>query len=279
MRSSLGSWHNLVKISLIDILKGCFRSNLTFSEIMISIKNLSVSIDDKAILSGLTIDASPGSVHAIMGPNGSGKSTLAQSIIGNPNYKVSAGSITFNDREITDLSPHERARLGIFLSFQQPPAIPGLRVFNLLKEMRQAQTDKPVDLHAFEKEVKDDLEFLKMDQSFMHRSCNDGFSGGEKKRFELLQILIAQPKLLILDEIDSGLDIDALKLVALVIQKLKKANPDIIVIMITHYQRILEHISPEYVHVLVNGTVCTSGDSSLVQTLESKGYDGYLKSN
>ncbi len=245
---------------------------------MISIKKLSISIDDQTILSGLSFDASAGSVHAIMGPNGSGKSTLAQSIIGNPNYTLLHGGITFNNQNITDLSPHERARLGIFLSFQQPPAIPGLRVFNLLKEMRQAQGNTPIDLVAFEKEVREGLSFLKMDESFMQRSCNDGFSGGEKKRFELLQMLIAKPKLLILDEIDSGLDIDALKLVALVIEKLKELYPAMIVIIITHYQRILEHISPDHVHVLANGTICRSGDASLVHLLESKGYDGYLKS-
>ncbi len=239
---------------------------------MFCIKHLSVSVEGEQILKNLCLDMAPGSIHAVMGPNGSGKSTLAQTIIGNPAYEVKSGSIMYNGTSILELSPHQRARLGIFLSFQQPPAIPGLRVFNLLKEMRQAVTKGTIDFVAFEKEIRAYLDLLKMDYSFLERSCNDGFSGGEKKRFELLQLLVAQPKIVILDEIDSGLDIDALKLVALVIQKLKKDNPEIIVLIITHYKRILDYIVPDGVHVLVNGTIRQSGDVSLVQLLEQKGY-------
>ncbi len=239
---------------------------------MFCIKHLSVSIDEKHILKNLSLDMAPGSIHAVMGPNGSGKSTLAQTIIGNPAYEVKSGSIIYEGQSVLKLSPHQRANLGIFLSFQQPPAIPGLRVFNLLKEMRQAVTKDTIDFVGFEKEIQEYLDLLSMNCSFLERSCNDGFSGGEKKRFELLQLLVAQPKIVILDEIDSGLDIDALKLVAHVIQKLQRNNPEIIVLIITHYKRILDYILPDRVHVLVDGTIRESSDASLVQLLEQKGY-------
>ncbi len=239
---------------------------------MFCVKHLSVSIDERPILKKLSLDMAPGSIHAVMGPNGSGKSTLAQTIIGNPAYEVKSGSIVYDGKSILEFSPHQRAQLGIFLSFQQPPAIPGLRVFNLLKEMRQSVTKDTIDFVAFEKEIHAYLDLLQMNHSFLERSCNDGFSGGEKKRFELLQLLVAQPKIVIFDEIDSGLDIDALKLVAQVIQKSKRDNPEIIVLIITHYKRILDYISPDCVHVLVDGTIRQSGDVSLVQLLEQKGY-------
>lgn len=244
-------------------------------DIMISIQNLFASIEGVSILNNLCLELKPGTTHAIMGPNGSGKSTLAQSIIGNPLYETS-GSMKFDSIELTELSPHERAKRGIFLSFQQPPAIPGLQVFTLLKEMRQAQKGS-IDLISFKREVEQYCDLLKMDQSFLERSCNEGFSGGERKRFELLQVLVAQPKLVILDEIDSGLDIDALKLVARVIDKLKAHNPSMIILLITHYKRILEHISPDEVHILVQGAIAESSDSSLIHLLEQKGYDGYLQ--
>jgi Fe-S cluster assembly ATP-binding protein len=239
---------------------------------MFCIKHLSVSIDEQNILKNFSLDMASGSIHAVMGPNGSGKSTLAQTIVGNPAYEVKSGSIAYGGQSVLELSPHQRANLGIFLSFQQPPAIPGLRVFNLLKEMRQAVTKDTIDFVDFEKEIHVYLDLLKMDYSFLERSCNDGFSGGEKKRFELLQLLVARPQIVILDEIDSGLDIDAIKLVAHVIQKLRRDNPEIILLIITHYKRILDYISPHRVHVLVDGTIRESSDVSLVQLLEQKGY-------
>jgi len=243
---------------------------------MFSIDNLSVSIDDKSILKNLSLEIAPGQVHAIMGPNGSGKSTLAQSIMGISSYEVTDGVVRFDGVTITNLPAHQRAQRGIFLSFQQPPAIPGLRVFTLLKEMRQTNAKESFDLTAFMQEVKGYLELLSMDHSFLERNCNDGFSGGERKRFELLQLLVARPKVLILDEIDSGLDIDALKLVAKVLQKVKADNPDLMTIIITHYNRILEHIVPDYVHVLVNGQIVQSSDATLVPQLEQTGYANLL---
>jgi Fe-S cluster assembly ATP-binding protein len=243
---------------------------------MFSIDNLSVSIDDKSILKNLSLEIAPGQVHAIMGPNGSGKSTLAQSIMGISSYEVTDGVVRFDGVTITNLPAHQRAQRGIFLSFQQPPAIPGLRVFTLLKEMRQTNAKESFDLTAFMQEVKGYLELLSMDHSFLERNCNDGFSGGERKRFELLQLLVARPKVLILDEIDSGLDIDALKLVAKVLQKVKADNPDLMTIIITHYNRILEHIVPDYVHVLVNGQIVQSSDAALVPQLEQTGYANLL---
>jgi len=243
---------------------------------MFSIDNLSVSIDDKSILKNLSLEIAPGQVHAIMGPNGSGKSTLAQSIMGISSYEVTDGVVRFDGVTITNLPAHQRAQRGIFLSFQQPPAIPELRVFTLLKEMRQTNAKESFDLTAFMQEVKGYLELLSMDHSFLERNCNDGFSGGERKRFELLQLLVARPKVLILDEIDSGLDIDALKLVAKVLQKVKADNPDLMTIIITHYNRILEHIVPDYVHVLVNGQIVQSSDATLVPQLEQTGYANLL---
>lgn len=243
---------------------------------MFSIDNLSVSIDDQSILTKLFLQIAPGQVHAIMGPNGSGKSTLAQTIMGNSAYEVTGGSITFNETVLDDLPAHQRAKQGIFLSFQQPPAIPGLPVFNILKEIRHVSFKDSFDVSAFMQEVKGYLDLLGMDHSFLERSCNDGFSGGEKKRFELLQLLVAQPQLVILDEIDSGLDIDALKRVAQVIQKVRAENPDLIVLIITHYNRILEYITPDRVHVLKNGKIVQSSDASLVSQLEQTGYANLL---
>ncbi len=243
---------------------------------MLSIQNFSVSIDDQSILKNISLEFASGQVHAIMGPNGSGKSTLAQSIMGNSAYDIMQGSLRFNGIELINLPAHQRAQKGIFLSFQQPPAIPGLRVFTLLKEMRQMNAKESFDLSAFMQEVKEYLDILSMDHWFLERSCNDGFSGGERKRFELLQLLVARPKVVILDEIDSGLDIDALKLVATVLQKVKSENPDLIILIITHYNRILEHIAPDCVHVLVNGEIVQSSDADLVHQLEKTGYADLL---
>lgn len=242
---------------------------------MLNIKDLLVSIDEQSILKNLNLSADAGSLHAIMGPNGSGKSTLAHAIAGNPQFKLRSGSIIFNGQDITHLSPHERARLGIFLLFQQPPAIPGLSVFDLLKEAYQAVSGNQIEMDLFHLELLSYCQLLKMDQSFLERSCNDGFSGGEKKRFELLQLLVLKPKLVILDEIDSGLDVDALKLIGRVLKEVKRAEPDAIFLIITHYQRILEYIDPHQVHVLIDGAIKESGTMHLADTIAKQGYDGY----
>ncbi len=244
---------------------------------MLSISNLSVVIEDACILKKLSFSMNNGEIHTIMGPNGSGKSTLAHTIMGSSYCVVSDGKIAFNGESLLELSLHERALKGVFLSYQQPPTIPGLSVFSLLKEIKRVHVQGTFDLHAFQAELNEYCTLLKIDPSFLSRSCNDGFSGGEKKRLELLQMLIARPKLLILDEIDSGLDIDALKLVAQVIAVLKAENPDMMILIITHYKRILEYIVPDYVHVLVQGQLCDSGTLALLSALEQKGYDGYLK--
>jgi Fe-S cluster assembly ATP-binding protein len=246
---------------------------------MLSIRDLSVSINETPILTNLSLDIKPGTIHAVMGPNGSGKSTLAHTIAGNPSYEIQQGSMHFEGKNLIACSPAERAQSGIFLSFQQPPAIPGLSVFSLLKEMRRALVQDDVEVRAFHAELQEYLLLLAMDEKFLERSCNDGFSGGEKKRFELLQLLVAQPKLVILDEIDSGLDIDALKLVATVIGRVRTAQPDLMVLIITHYQRLLEYVSPDYVHVLVDGQIKERGDKKVINRLERQGYHGYRTQN
>lgn len=246
---------------------------------MLNCNNLSVSIKEKKIISDLSLTIAPGSVHAIMGPNGSGKSTLAHAIAGNPLYKVINGDIQFRGKSITQRAPHQRARLGIFLSFQQPPAIPGLKVFSLLKEAYRALHPKDeVDTEGFQQQVEQCLALLKMDRAFLYRNCNEGFSGGERKRFELLQLLVLKPKFIILDEIDSGLDIDALALVARVVNMLRAQDDQRSFLIITHYQRIFAHLQPDAVHVLCDGRIVDAGDASLLHQVDQKGYDAYKQS-
>ncbi len=242
---------------------------------MFHCKNLCVSIGDTAILTNLSLSLAPGSVHAIMGPNGSGKSTLAHTVAGNPLYTVTNGTLWFDGENITNLSPDKRARRGLFLSFQQPLAIPGLQVFSFLKEAYRAISKKEFDADLFEKQLASYCALLQMDTSFLYRNCNDGFSGGERKRFELLQLLVLRPQFVILDEIDSGLDVDALGLVARVIALLKKENPRSMFLIITHYKRVLEYVVPNYVHILCEGRLVDSGDASLIHVVDQKGYDAY----
>ncbi len=237
--------------------------------------NLCVSIADTPILSNLSFVIKPGTVHALMGPNGSGKSTFAHTIAGNPDYTITNGSLCFKNQNITTFSPAKRAQSGIFLSFQQPPAIPGLQVVMLLREAYVAVTNKPIAMQQFQNKLQEYLRLLDIDDSFLQRSCNDGFSGGERKRFELLQMLVLRPTFIILDEIDSGLDIDALKLVSRVMDVICKENPSVAILIITHYQRIFEYITPDVVHILCDGKLVDSGDASLVHVLERKGYDAY----
>lgn len=242
---------------------------------ILNIHNLSVSVFNQPILNNITLSIKPGTIHAIMGPNGSGKSTLAYALMGHPHYQITAGSIALQGKDITDLSSYKRAQRGLFLAFQQPQAIPGVRVCTFLKEAYCAIHGKPIEVHNFQQLLFTRMKQLSIDPSFVSRNLNDGFSGGERKRFELLQLLLLQPNVAVLDEIDSGLDIDALKIVSNGIAIARKENPRLSIMLITHYQRILKFVSPDYVHVLCNGRMVKSGNASLAQELEQKGYDGF----
>lgn len=242
---------------------------------MLNIHNLKAEIDGKAILKGINLEIKPGEVHAIMGPNGSGKSTLSSVIAGREDYDVTDGTIEFEGEDINELAPEERAHRGIFLSFQYPVEIPGVSVTNFIKsainETRKAKGLDPMPAKEMLQKIREKMELLEMNREFMNRGINDGFSGGEKKRNEIFQMAMLEPKLAILDETDSGLDIDALKIVANGVNKLRSADNGIL--LITHYQRLLEYIVPDFVHVLYNGKIVKSGDKSLALELEAKGYD------
>ena len=242
---------------------------------MLEIKDLHASVEDTKILKGLNLNVKKGEVHAIMGPNGSGKSTLASVIAGRDDYDVTRGKINFMGNDLTDLSPDERARDGIFLAFQYPVEIPGVSTTNFMKtavnQIRESKGEKPLDAVKFLKLMKEKMKLVNIRQDLLSRSINDGFSGGEKKRNEIFQMAMLDPKLSILDETDSGLDIDALKIVSGGVNKLKsKENATIVV---THYQRLLDYIIPDYVHVLMDGKIVKSGDKTLALKLEEKGYD------
>ena len=242
---------------------------------MLKIENLHVSIDDKEILKGLSLDVKPGEIHAIMGPNGSGKSTLSSVIAGSEDYEVVKGNIFYNDENIEDLSAEERANKGIFMSFQYPVEIPGITVTNFIKTAinsnLKARGEKEMPAGDMLKKIREKSKLLEIDSKFLSRSLNEGFSGGEKKRNEIFQMAMLEPSLAILDETDSGLDIDALKIVANGVNKLK--NNDNAIIIITHYKRLLDYILPDFVHVLQDGKITKSGDKSLALELEEKGYD------
>src|SRR5690554_2340998 len=242
---------------------------------MLDIKNLYAGLDGHNILQGIDLKVNAGEVHAIMGPNGSGKSTLASVIAGKDEYEVSQGEILFEDNSIIDMDPEERAHRGIFLSFQYPIEIPGVSVTNFIKtainETRKAQRLGDMPAAEMLKMIKEKADMLDIDRKFLSRSLNEGFSGGEKKRNEIFQLAMLEPKLAILDETDSGLDIDALKIVANGVNKIK--SKDNAIIMITHYQRLLDHIVPDFVHVIHNGKIVKSGGKELAYELEEKGYD------
>ena len=242
---------------------------------MLSIKNLHASIGDKEILKGINLEVNAGEIHAIMGPNGAGKSTLSAIIAGNENYEVTEGELFLEGEDISDLSPEERAHKGVFLSFQYPVEIPGVSVTNFIRtsinETRKANNLEEMPANEMLKVIREKSELLEIDRKFLSRSLNEGFSGGEKKRNEIFQMAMLEPKLAILDETDSGLDIDALRIVANGVNKLKSDQNAIIVI--THYQRLLDYIDPDFVHVLYNGKIVKSGDASLALELEEKGYD------
>ncbi len=242
---------------------------------MLSIKNLRASIEDKEILKGINLEVKPGEVHAIMGPNGSGKSTLASVLAGREEYEVTAGAVDFEGSDLLDLAPEDRARKGVFLAFQYPVEIPGVSTTNFLKtalnQVREHRGQEPLDAVSFLTEMKEKMKLVEIDQSLLSRSLNEGFSGGEKKRNEVFQMAMLEPRLSILDETDSGLDIDALRIVANGVNKLKSSNTATIVV--THYQRLLDYIVPDYVHVLYKGKIVKSGTKELAMELEEKGYD------
>lgn len=248
---------------------------------MLQIKNLHAGIEGKDILKGIDLEVNAGEVHAIMGPNGSGKSTLSAVIAGNENYEVTEGSVLLDGEDLADLAPEERAHKGIFLSFQYPVEIPGVSVTNFMKtainESRKAKGLEEMPANEMLKLLREKSELLEIDRKFMSRSLNEGFSGGEKKRNEIFQMAMLEPKLAILDETDSGLDIDALRIVANGVNKLKSANNAIVVI--THYQRLLDYIVPDFVHVLYNGKIVKSGGKELAYELEEKGYDWIKNEN
>ncbi len=242
---------------------------------MLKIENLHVKVDGKEILKGLTLTVPTGEVHAVMGPNGSGKSTLANVLAGRPGYEITAGSVTFQGRDLLALAPEERAREGVFLGFQYPVEIPGVNNVYLLKAAvnaaRKHRGLDEVDAFEFLALVKDKMRLMRMEESMLSRGVNEGFSGGEKKRNEVLQMLVLEPRLAILDETDSGLDIDALKIVAHGVNTLR--SPERSLVLVTHYQRLLDYIVPDHVHVLVKGRIARSGDKSLALELERRGYD------
>ncbi len=248
---------------------------------ILSIKNLHASIvtpeETTPILRGINLAINKGEVHAIMGPNGSGKSTLAKVLAGHPKYTVDSGEMIFEGEDFSGLSPEKRAQAGLFLSFQYPVEIPGVSNINFLKSsvnaVRKAQEKSPLDAIDFLNFVREKAQLVKMDESFLYRNVNEGFSGGEKKRNEILQMAVLEPTLAILDETDSGLDIDSLKIVAQGINAMR--SPDRAILLVTHYQRLLDYIEPDYIHVLVDGKIVKSGDKTLAHELEAKGYESY----
>jgi Fe-S cluster assembly ATP-binding protein len=242
---------------------------------MLKIENLHAEIEGKKILKGINLEIKPGEVHAIMGPNGSGKSTLASVLAGREEYEVTEGRVLFNGKDLLELAPEERAGEGLFLAFQYPIEIAGLSTINFIKAslnaVRKYKGLEPLDAAQFLKLVKEKMEMMEMDKALLHRSLNEGFSGGEKKRNEVFQMAMLDPKLAILDETDSGLDIDAIRIVSNGVNKFR--NKDNAVLMVTHYQRLLNYIVPDYVHVLYNGRIVKTGGKELALELEEKGYD------
>ena len=238
----------------------------------LEIRDLHVSTDGQEILRGVDLSVSRGEIHALMGPNGSGKSTLASSLLGHPTYEITRGSISFMGEDITEAEPHERANAGLFLAFQYPVAIPGVSVANFLRMAINAKREEPIGVKEFRTQLAHAVDLLDVDRSFTSRHLNDGFSGGEKKRAEILQMALLVPDVAILDETDSGLDIDALRTVAEGVQRLHDER-GLGVLIITHYQRILHHVKPDFVHILLDGRIVLEGGVELVERLEREGYD------
>lgn len=249
------------------------------SDVILSVRNLTANVEGQQILKGLTLEVKAGEIHAIMGQNGSGKSTFSKLLAGHPAYEVTGGEVTFLGQNLLELEPEERALAGIFLAFQYPLEIPGVSNLDFLRvaynSRRKHQGLEEIDTFDFEDLIEEKLEIVKMNPSFLERSLNEGFSGGEKKRNEILQMALLEPKLAILDETDSGLDIDALKIVANGVNQL--ATPDNAMILITHYQRMLNYIEPDYVHVMAGGRILKTGGKELALELESRGYDWVIE--
>ncbi|GAX39181.1 FeS assembly ATPase SufC [Tolypothrix sp. NIES-4075] len=249
------------------------------SEVVLSVRDLTANVDGTPILKGVNIEVKSGEVHAIMGPNGSGKSTFSKVLAGHPAYEVTGGEVIFQGQNLLEMEPEERARSGVFLAFQYPLEIPGVSNLDFLRvaynSRQKARGLEEIDAFDFDDLIEEKLDVVKMNPAFLNRSLNEGFSGGEKKRNEILQMALLEPKLAILDETDSGLDIDALKIVANGVNQL--ANPENATIMITHYQRLLNYIVPDYVHVMAQGQILTSGGKDLALELESRGYDWVLE--
>lgn len=242
-------------------------------EKLLEINDIHAEADKKEILKGLNLTVNKGEIHVIMGPNGAGKSTLMNVIMGHPKYKVTDGSIDFEGENITELKTNERAKKGIFLSFQSPEEVPGITVESLLRSARTESTGKPIKLLAFRRELKEKMELLEMNESYAERYLNVGFSGGEKKKNEIIQMLMLNPKLAILDETDSGLDVDAVKIVSKGISEFKNENNSILII--THNSKILQYLKPDFVHVLLDGKIVKTGDASLMDEINTKGFASF----
>jgi Fe-S cluster assembly ATP-binding protein len=238
---------------------------------MLKIENLHAQIDGNEILKGLSLEVGKSEIHAIMGPNGSGKSTLSNVLMGHPRYEVTEGSVTFEGQDVLELEPDERARLGMFLAFQYPSEVPGVSVANFMRTAVNSVREKELPPMEMYKLLQEKMRIMQMDPRFAERYLNEGFSGGEKKRNEILQMLMLDPRLAIMDETDSGLDIDALQVVARGVNELR--GPEFSAVIITHYQRILRYIEPDHVHVMLDGLIVTSGGKELAEELEDKGYD------
>jgi Fe-S cluster assembly ATP-binding protein len=241
----------------------------------LQIQNLRVAVEGKEILRGLDLTVNRGETHALMGPNGSGKSTLANTLMGHPRYEVLEGSVKLDGEDILGLSPDKRAQLGLFLAFQYPVAIPGVRLGDFLRAATRAKSTEQMSALEFRKQLRQKMSMLKIDPSFAARDVNEGFSGGEKKRAEVLQMAMLEPSIAVLDEIDSGLDIDALRTVAEGVEAV--VGPQMGLLVITHYQRLLNYVQPDYIHVLVRGRIVESGGVEIVEKLEAEGYEPYLK--
>ena len=237
----------------------------------LEIQNLHVRTEDKEILKGVNLKVSKGETHALMGPNGSGKSTLANTIMGNPNYEVTEGRILLNGEDVTEADPDERARAGVFMAFQYPATIPGVSVANFLRTAVNARREEPIKVKEFGQTLRANMDLLHIDPDFTKRYLNEGFSGGEKKRAEILQLAMLKPEFAVLDETDSGLDIDALRIVSDGVNALR--GPEMGTLIITHYTRILQYVTPDYVHIMLNGRIVREGGSELAGELEEKGYD------